>query len=198
MFSNLYKTRDSGNFFTSAIALAIAFAITIAIPACHHAPPPAPVAQITHEPSTPQREASNEIPRDMYKNMPMYPGAQVLYVNKPRGQMREIMFKVDKPPPLENMIAFYKNGLDNNQFRITSTLTMRVRHTWSCDFQKDGRVGSLALYPDDHDKSAMDVNLIYEIPSTVDPAMLEPVEDFDVIGPGKVADKGSKETVKKN
>ncbi len=130
-------------------------------------------------------EASNKIPEDLYKDMPVYPGAQVSHVRKPRGAMREILFDVKGSPNFQQMTSYYKEELKKNQFRITSSLTMAVRKTWSCDFNKDGRPGSIKLYPDDKDKSVEVIDLIYEVPSHVDQALLEPKEDFDVIGPGR-------------
>ena len=65
------------------------------------------------------------------------------------------------------------------------SLIMRARKTWSCDFHKDGRPGSVMLYPSDGDKSATTIDLIYEVASNIDPNLLEPKEEFDVIGPGQ-------------
>ena len=57
------------------------------------------------------------------------------------------------------------------------------------------------MYPTDKDKSKMTIDLIYEIPSKTEEAFLEPVEKFDVIGPGRpatVAHKATSEKVKRN
>ncbi len=125
--------------------------------------------------------------------MPIYPGAEVTHVHRPKGTMREILFEVKNAPPLGQMVSFYKDELTKNNFKITSSLTIAARKTWTCDFQKDGRPGNVALYPADHDKTATTIDLIYSMPSTVDASMLEPKEDFDVIGPGEPG--GSAENV---
>ncbi len=130
-------------------------------------------------------EASKELPSDLYKSMPIYPGAQIVHVRKPKGAMREIVFELKNSPSLDQMVNFYKDGLKQGDFRITSSLIMRARKTWSCDFHKDGRPGSVMLYPSDNDKSATTIDLIYEVASNIDPNLLEPKEEFDVIGPGQ-------------
>jgi hypothetical protein len=89
------------------------------------------------------------------------------------------------------MVSFYKDGLKKGDFRITSSLIMPARKTWSCDFHKDGRPGSVMLYPEDNDKSSTTIDLIYEVPSNVDASLLEPKEVFDVIGPGEPGAAGS-------
>ena len=73
--------------------------------------------------------------------MPIYPGAVVQHVRKPKGAMREIVFELKNSPSLDDMVNFYKDGLKKNDFKITSMLIMRGRKTWSCDFHKDGRPG---------------------------------------------------------
>jgi hypothetical protein len=165
-----------------SIAITI-LATTVFLSGCHH-------KQVATESAAAPTQAANaeevskQIPPDLFKSMPMYPGAEVTHVRKPKGAMREISFQIKSSPPLNQMIEFYKDGLKKNDFKITSTLTMAARKTWSCDFHKDGRPGSVMLYPDDKDKSTTVVDLIYEMPSRVDPALFEPKEDFDVIGPG--------------
>jgi len=172
-----------GNLFKPVSIAAAALVAIVVVSGCHH-------KQVASEPEAAPtqaanaEEASKEIPPDLYKSMPIYPGAVVTHVRKPKGAMREISFEIKNAPPLNQMAAFYKDELKKNDFKITSTLTMAVRKTWSCDFHKDGRPGTLALYPDDNDKSAAVVDLIYEMPAKVDPALQEPKEEFDVIGPG--------------
>jgi hypothetical protein len=135
-----------------------------------------------------QDEASKQIPSDLYAGMPIYPGAEVQHVRKPKGAMREIVFELKKSPPLDDMVNFYKDGLKKGDFKITSMLIMRARKTWSCDFHKDGRPGSVMLYPADDDKTSTTIDLIYEVPSNTDQALVEPREDFDVVGPGQPGD----------
>ena len=127
-------------------------------------------------------EPSKALPPDLYKTMPMYPGAVVEHVRKPKGAMREILFSAQGDLP--TMVAYYKDELKKNDFHITSSLIMPARKTWSCDFHKDGRPGSVMLYPADNDKSSTTIDLVYEMASNVDPNLLEPKEEFDVIGPG--------------
>jgi hypothetical protein len=66
---------------------------------------------------------------------------------------------------------------------------MPARNTWSCDFHKNGRPGSVMLYPSDSGKGKMTIDLIYEMPAKIDPSMIEEQETFDVIGPGPIAQK---------
>ncbi len=73
--------------------------------------------------------------------------------------MREIVFELKNSPSLDQMVNFYKDGLKEGDFRITSSLIMRARKTWSCDFHKDGRPGSVMLYPADNDKSSTTIDL---------------------------------------
>jgi len=129
-------------------------------------------------------EPTKEIPSDLYKGMPIYPGAVVTHVHKPKGAMREVIFELKNSPSLGTMVNYFKDGFKAGDFKITSSLTMPARKTWSCDFHKDGRPGSVMLYPSDNDKSATTIDLIYEMASNVDVSLLEPKEDFDVIGPG--------------
>ena len=143
------------------------------------APPPAPVA------SGPTDEPSKALPADLYKEMPIYPGAQVDHVRKPKGAMREIMFSSDAQ--MQQMVGYYKDALKKSDFHITSSLIMPARRTWSCDFNYNGRPGSIMLYPSDQDKSKMTIDLIYEMPAHLDESMMEPKEDWDVEGPGDVA-----------
>jgi hypothetical protein len=161
-------------------------AIALIILGCK--PKPAP---ISYEPPPDQapradaEEASKAIPSDLFATMPMYPGLKVEHVNKPKGAMREIVFSSDGQMPV--MVAFYKDQFKEKNYNVTSSLIMPARKTWSCDFSKDGRPASIMIYPSDKDKSRMTVDLIYEIPSKTEEALREPKEDFDVVGPGEVA-----------
>jgi hypothetical protein len=193
-----YKTNKLAFLFSRALPVALAIVLLGALTACHRAKPETETANPTATPAGGGDEATNAIPPDLYPGTPIYPGSVVEHVHKPKGDMREIQFKIANAPPLQKLIAFYKDGLKNNNFSITSTLTMAVRKTWSCDFQKQSRPGSIALYPDDKDKSAMEVDLIYELPSKMDASLLEPVENFDVVGPGKVASNAPTTEKRKN
>jgi len=143
-------------------------------------------------------EPTKSIPPDLFKELPLFPGASVEHVHKPKGAMREIAFSTSAP--LNEVVEFYKEGLKKNDFHVTSSLIMPARKTWSCDFHKNGRPATILLYPDDHDKSKMVIDLIYEMPPKVDPSMEEAEETFDVIGPGEVAQQApnSNANVKRN
>jgi hypothetical protein len=132
-------------------------------------------------------EPSKALPPDLYKTMPMYPGAVVEHVRKPKGAMREILFSAQGTLPA--MVAYYKDELKKSDFHITSSLIMPARKTWSCDFHNRGRPGSIMLFPSDTDKSRMTIDLIYELPAHLDESMMEPREDFDVKGPGEIANQ---------
>jgi len=184
--------------FISMIA-AVGFACT-ALQACK-TQPKAPVAPAVDE-STVDRnpdEATRDIPSDLFKEMPIYPGATVEHVHKPKGAMREIDFSTSGQ--LNQLVEFYKDELKKNNFHITSSLIMPARKTWSCDFHKEGRPATIMLYPDDNDKSKMVIDLIYELPAKADAAALQETEEtFDVVGPGEVAQQAvnSNEKAKRN
>ncbi len=143
------------------------------------APPPVQTSTIAPD------ESTNALPKDLYPSMPVYPGAKVEHVRKPKGAMREILFSSDGQMP--QMVAYYKDELKKNDFHITSSLIMPARKTWSCDFHYNGRPGSIMLYPSDQDKAKMTIDLIYELPAHMDESLMEPREDFDVVGPGEIA-----------
>lgn len=177
-------TESKSVFFKSGFFFGIAISATLSLTGCHGKqakvvaePAAAPTAKVGDE-------ATKDLPSDLYKGMPIYPGAQVMHVKKPKGAMREVLFELKSSPSLNQMVSFYKDGLKKGDFKITSSLIMPARKTWSCDFHKDGRPGSVMLYPADDDKSSTTIDLIYEMASNVDPSLLEPKEDFDVIGPG--------------
>ena len=188
LFPNQYMTVIRRAFVTPAMRLMLGLIAAVSLAACHGGqqqtiaePVAAPTAKV-------QDEASRKIPADLYAGMPIYPGAEVQHVRKPKGAMREIVFELKNPPALDEMVNYYKDGLKKGDFKITSMLIMRARKTWSCDFHKAGRPGSVMLYPADDDKSATTIDLIYEVPSNMDQALLEPREEFDVVGPGQPGD----------
>jgi hypothetical protein len=164
-----------------AAALIVGLAACDTPPPAVTAPPPVPVS------TGPSDEPSKAIPPDLYSTMPMYPGQVVEHVRKPKGAMREILFSA--PGQMPQMAAFYKDEFKKRDFHVTSSLTMPARKTWSCDFHYNGRPGSIMLYPSDADKSRMTIDIIYEMPAKVDESQMEPKEDFDVIGPGEIANQ---------
>jgi hypothetical protein len=180
--------------------LAALAAASMLVFACKAVPAAAPVAPPPVVASGPTDEPGNALPADMYKAMPIYPGAKVEHVRKPKGAMREVLFSSDAQ--MQQMVAYYKGELKKNDFHITSSLIMPARKTWSCDFNFDGRPGSLMLYPSDQDKAKMTIDLIYELPAHLDPSLIEPTEDFDVEGPGEIAQQAPNpnpsETEKRN
>jgi hypothetical protein len=164
--------------------LALALCL-LAVTACKATPVATPLAPVEDTPHRAGDEASKELPPDLYKKMPVYPGAKVEHVRKPKGAMREILFSTDAQ--YSPLIAYYKDELKKNDFHVTSTLAMPARRTWSCDFHIDGRPGSITMFPDDTDKARMTIDLIYELPANIDQSLLEPKEDFDAVGPGDIA-----------
>jgi hypothetical protein len=169
--------------FKAGMLSAAAIALALSLLACHAKPEVVAQPDATPTPKVGD-EASKEIPADLYKGMPIYPGAVVQHVRKPKGAMREVMFELKDSPSLNQMVSFYKDGFKQGDFKITSSLIMPARKTWSCDFHKDGRPGSVMLYPADDNRNNTTIDLIYEMASNIDPSLLEPKEDFDVIGPG--------------
>lgn len=181
--------RRSGNPWRLKIMIAAIAFSCVPIYACKSAPPapvappPEPVSRVSAD------EPSKELPGDLFKSMPIYPGAVVQHVKKPKGAMREITFST--PAQLNQIVTFYRDQLRANDFHITSSLIMPARKTWSCDFHKNGRPATITLYPDDQDKSKMTIDLIYELPAKPEEGMQEAEEKFDVIGPGEVAQQAT-------
>jgi hypothetical protein len=168
-------------------------ACLLGLASCKATPVAAPIAPPPVTTATgPTDEASQALPKDLYPSMPIYPGAKIEHVRKPKGAMREIMFSSDAQMP--QMVAYYKDELKKNDFHITSSLIMPARKTWSCDFHYNGRPGSIMLYPSDQDKTKMTIDLIYELPAHVDESLMEPKEDFDVEGPGEIAQQQAPNT----
>jgi len=159
--------------------------LLVSVASCKSAPPPQQTAAVPEDAHANPDEPTKSIPPDLFKELPIFPGSTVEHVHKPKGAMREIAFST--PAALSEVVEFYKEGLRKNDFHVTSSLIMPARKTWSCDFHKNGRPATILLYPDDHDKSKMVIDLIYEMPPKVDPSMEEAEESFDVIGPGEVA-----------
>jgi hypothetical protein len=181
-------TASKSAFFKASIFVGLAIALVAPLSGCHKQakvvaqPAAPPIAKVSDEPT-------KELPADLYKGMPIYPGARVTHVRQPKGAMREIMFSSDAQ--MQQMVAYYKDALKKGDFHITSSLIMPARKTWSCDFNYNGRPGSIMLYPSDQDKSKMTIDLIYELPAHLDESLMEPKEDFDVEGPGEMAQQSS-------
>jgi hypothetical protein len=168
--------------FAATFGAALFFVI---IAGCKSAPPPQQAAATPEQTDKNPDEPSKQIPSDLFKDLPIYPGATVEHVHKPKGAMREIVLSTSAQ--LNQVVQFYKEGLKNNEFHVTSSLIMPARKTWSCDFHKGGRPATILLYPDEHDKSKMVIDLIYEMPPKNEASMEEAEETFDVVGPGRVA-----------
>ncbi|HEY6394669.1 MAG TPA: hypothetical protein VIX12_04570 [Candidatus Binataceae bacterium] len=170
---------------TFAIAAIIGVTLTLGTAGCKAPKTVASSAPVMDSAKKNPDEPTKALPADLFQGMPIYPGAQVDHVRKPKGSMREIVFDTDAN--LSALVAFYKQALKKNDFHVTSALIMPARKTWSCDFHKDGRPASIMLFPDEDDPARMTIDLIYELPARVDASLLEPKEDFDVVGPGEVA-----------
>jgi hypothetical protein len=50
------------------------------------------------------------------------------------------------------------------------------------------------VYPSDQDKTKMTIDLIYELPAHMDESLMEPKEDFDIEGPGEIAQQAPNPT----
>jgi len=168
--------------FAATLGAALLFVV---IAGCKSAPPQQQAAAVPEQTDKNPDEPSKQIPSDLFKDLPIYPGATVEHVHKPKGAMREIVLSTSAQ--LNQVVQFYKEGLKDNNFHITSSLIMPARKTWSCDFHKSGRPATILLYPDEHDKSKMVIDLIYEMPPKNEASMEEAEETFDVVGPGEVA-----------
>ncbi len=197
-----YKTGSTRARFKSlaGISIVATLGLALGLAACKPKPAEAPAVPAQAVARGPSDEPTKTLPGDLPPQLPVYPGVTVEHVRKPRGAMREIIMTT--PGDLDQLVAFFKDGLKAGDFRVTSSLIMRARKTWSCDFQKGGRPGSILLYPSDVDKTRMTIDLIYELPPTkMDEALMEPREDFDVVGPGEIAQaktQNPKETGKRN
>jgi hypothetical protein len=180
-----------------AMIAVVAFSCALLF-ACKSAPPPPQTAEAPQQPRGNPDEPTKDIPSDLFKSMPIFPGAEVTHVHKPKGAMREITFSTSGQ--LNQIVDFYKEQLKANNFHITSSLIMPARRTWSCDFHKNGRPATIMLYPSDKDKSKLTIDLIYELPAKPDSGITEVQENFDVVGPGPVAQQAtnSNEKTKRN
>jgi len=177
-----------------------AIAGVVALAACHKQPPgnseqssessgTPNIAQEQKAAAQNQNEASNSLPNEFPKTIPLFPGAQIQQVRKPKGSMREI-FLISNAQ-LDPIISYYKDALVKNGYEITSTLRMAARRTWSCDFHKGGQQCSVMLFPNDQDKSKLTIDLIYQMPSTVASVPTLPQETYDIVGPGEPAAAGA-------
>ncbi len=141
-------------------------------------------------------EASTALPADFDKNLPFFPGSVVEHVRRPKGSMREVL--LDSDAPVDRLIDFYKEGLQKGGYEVTSALKIAARKTWSCDFHKNGQQASVMLYPDEKDKSRVTIDLIYEMPSPSNERPDQPEEQFDVVGPGEMAQQNPDSKEKRN
>lgn len=156
----------------------------LAIAACKTARTATPVGRAKANSEEAADEATKDLPPDLYKEMPIFPGATIEHVRKPTRTMREILFSTDAE--LSPIVAYYKEQLKEKNFHVTSALIMPARKTWSCGFDLNGRPGSIMLYPSEQNKSRMTIALMYELPTIRNDSLLEPREDFDVVGPGEI------------
>ncbi len=140
-------------------------------------------------------EPSKALPAD-FESIPVFPGARLEHVRKPKGAMREVLFSTDAS--LDEVINFYKASLVKNGFLLTATLRMAARRTWSCDFHRGGQQASVMSFPSDQDKSRLTIDLIYEIPTKAVMAADPLAEDFDVVGPGEIAQQSTTRNQKRN
>jgi hypothetical protein len=155
----------------------------VAIAACKSARTAAPVARAEGNSEKAVDEPSKDLPPDLYKEMPIFPGATIEHVRKPTRTMREILFSTEAQ--LSPIVAYYKEQLKAKNFHVTSALIMPARKAWSCGFDLQGRPGSIMIYPSEQNKSRMTIALMYELPTIRNDSLLEPKEDFDVVGPGE-------------
>ena len=145
-------------------------------------------------------EPTNQLPPDLFSKLPVFPGASVEHVGRPKGVMREIWFNGGEKSKFSEMASFFKDELPKDGFTVSNQIVLAGRKTFSCQFTNNGRQGSLEIYPSDADKSRLTIDLTYEMPAKVDPSLVEPKEVFDVIGPGAVAQNApnSSEEIKRN
>jgi hypothetical protein len=163
---------------------------------CGGTPPPATVIQRSPAKAQSPFESGKALPADFSTTLPVYPGAMVERVRKPKGAMREVYFTAGGK--LDPMIQYYKTALDKGGYEITATLKMATRKTWSCDFHKGGQQASVMIFPSDKDQTLMTIDLIYEIPSTATAAADPSVEEFDVVGPGEIVQSSANQSEKRN
>jgi hypothetical protein len=166
----------------------------LAIAACKTARTAAPVGRAEANSEKAADEPTKDLPPDLYKQMPIFPGATIEHVRKPTRTMREILFSTEAE--LSSIVAYYKEQLKEKNFHVTSALIMPARKTWSCGFDLNGRPGSIMLYPSEQNRSRMTIALMYELPTIRNDSLLEPREDFDVVGPGEIFEPSPKPTEK--
>ena len=97
-------------------AFVVAF-LLVSLASCKSAPPTQQTAAVPPDAHSNPDEASKSIPPDLFKEMPIYPGATVEHVHKPKGAMREIAFSTSAP--LNEVVEFFKEGLKKNDFHVT-------------------------------------------------------------------------------
>jgi hypothetical protein len=141
-------------------------------------------------------EPTAALPAEFDTSLPIFPGAKVEHVRRPKGSMREIFLSSDATD--EKLIQFYKDALEKNGYQVTATMRVAARRTWSCDFHKGGRQASVLLFPSDTDKSRITIDLIYEMAARGDERPPLPEEQFDVVGPGEVAQQTADSSEKRN
>ena len=166
----------------------------LAIAACKAARTATPVTLAEANSEKAVDEPNRDLPADLYKEMPIFPGAMIEHVRKPTRKMREILFSTEAE--LSQIVAYYKEQLKAKNFHVTSALIMPARKTWSCSFDLKGRLGNIMLYPSEQNKSRMTIALMYELPTKRNDSLLEPKENFDVVGPGEILRAISKPTEK--
>jgi len=181
MAPNHIRRRVSAHYILTLLVL-----ILFGLPSCHqHEELPRTSAEEAKPVNVSPDEPSTAIPVDFDRSLPLFPGATVQVVRKPKGSMREIL--MGSAAPVNELIGFYESGLEKNGFDITSKLKVAARKTWSCDFHKGDRQASVLLYPSDADKSRTTIDLMYEMPAQSNERLAPPDEKFDVVGPGEVA-----------
>jgi hypothetical protein len=156
----------------------------LVIVACRRPAPTTYRADAVVEYPKPVDEPNKSLPPDLFKDMPIFPGAKIEHVRKPTHSMREILFSTDAK--LNPIAAYYKEQLKKNNFQISSTLMVPARQSWSCSFYISGRPGNILLYPSAEEKSRMTIALMYVLPDKPNDMYLEPKEEFDVMGPGEM------------
>src|SRR5277367_6899120 len=88
---------------TRAAALTLALIAIVSLAACHGGQKEAMTEPAAIPTAKVQDEASKQVPADLYVGMPIYPGAVVQHVRKPKGAMREVVFELKNSPPLDDM-----------------------------------------------------------------------------------------------
>ena len=114
-------------------ACVVAF-LLVSLASCKSAPQASQTAAVPEDTRSNPDEPTKSIPPDLFKELPIYPGATVEHVHKPKGAMREIAFST--PAQLNEVVEFFKTHkvreagktIDQHLERLKVNCAFKARH----------------------------------------------------------------------